>query len=207
MNSSARQSHWQTVFKEKDTQQVSWYEESPDYSLEWIKNLNLPLDARILDVGAGDSRLPDALVKVGYSTIHALDISELALLKSKNRLGPEAKNVDWIVSDILDYQSDSPIDLWYDRAVFHFIREAQDISKYIENAYTSLGENGLLLIGTFSDQGPMKCSGLEVKRYSEAEMTATFSPRFCLIKTERYYHQTPAGGKQEFLFCLFRKLP
>ncbi len=199
-----RKAHWQKIYAEKDTQQVSWYQEIPQHSLDWMAKLELGKEAAILDVGAGDSRLPDQLLQMGYQAITVLDISAKALEKAQTRLGEDADKIKWIVSDVLDLEEIEAVALWHDRAAFHFLRSPEDIESYVQKAAQFVLPGGHLLIGSFSTDGPPKCSGLEIQQYSETSIKRTFEKYFDLLETERLIHHTPSGSSQEFLFALFR---
>lgn len=194
-----KRSHWEKVYREKGPQDVSWTQERPELSLELIRGTGLGKDARIIDIGGGDSRLVDALLEAGYTRIAVLDISEAALQKAKDRLGERAAAVEWIVADIDAFDGGS-YDIWHDRAAFHFLTTPGQISRYVETAARSARA---LVIGTFSETGPEKCSGLPVTRYSEAKMTETFAPYFRKVLCTTHVHTTPFGTTQDFRFCTF----
>lgn len=200
-----RQAHWQKIYSEKDTTQVSWYQALPQASLDWINKLNLKQDSAIIDVGAGDSRLPDALLNLGFRDITILDISAKALENSQLRLGEKAGLLKWVASDILDFNQNALFELWHDRAAFHFLRDAADIRAYVSIAEKHILAEGHLLIATFSDAGPLKCSGLEIQQYSEEQLEAVFANGFDFIQSQRILHGTPSGGSQEFLFALLKR--
>lgn len=204
-NSFDRKAHWQKIYTEKDTTQVSWYQALPQTSLDWISKVKLPTESPIIDVGAGDSRLPDALLNDGYRDITVLDISAKALENSQQRLGEKAGQIKWVASDVLDFNHDSQFELWHDRAAFHFLRESSDIQAYVEIAEKHIKPNGHLIIATFSDAGPLKCSGLEIQQYSEEQLEETFAKGFDLLESQRILHGTPSGGSQEFLFALLER--
>jgi hypothetical protein len=63
-----------------------------------------------------------------------------------------------------------------------------------------------VIIATFADDGPLKCSGLTVMRYAPEELAAEFGSAFTLIKHEREEHQTPSGAVQKFIYCHFQRL-
>lgn len=200
---SSRQSHWEKVYTEKGPQEVSWTEEKPELSLELIRSSGLGKDARIIDIGGGDSRLVDWLLEEDYTNITVLDISAAALEKAKARLGDKAILVKWIVSDINAFEG-GDYDIWHDRAAFHFLTLPEQIEKYVETAGRSV--TGTLIIGTFSENGPEKCSGLPVTRYTAEKMTATFSTLFRNNGCQTYLHKTPFGTTQDFRFCTFTKI-
>ena len=143
--------HWENVFNTKNLTDVSWFQEVPTTSLAFIRSLNLPKTAQIIDVGGGDSYLVDYLLKDGFERITVLDISEKALEKAKERLGESAHKIEWIVSDITDYQNDSKkYDVWHDRAAFHFLVETKQIETYLSIAKTNIKNEGFFVVKTFS---------------------------------------------------------
>ncbi len=202
MNSDPK-SHWEKVYESKGPQDLSWTQEAPTTSLSFIHSFGLPKTAKIIDVGGGDSRLVDHLLKEGYENISVLDISAHALEKAKKRLGKKAALVKWIVSDITSFVPDTEYDLWHDRATFHFLTSHEQVSKYLETARKAV--NGYLTIGTFSDKGPDKCSGLPIKKYSEETLAAELQHGFKKIRCIREDHITPFKTVQNFLFCSFKK--
>lgn len=202
---TATKEHWENVFKTKSSDQVSWFQPYPKTSIEFVDLFNLPLNAAILDVGAGDSYFVDALLEKGYSNIYVLDISEAALEKAKLRLGEKSNLVNWIVSDITEYQPDISFDLWHDRAAFHFLTTEELIEKYISLTERHILPGGYLILGTFSEEGPSHCSGLEIKKYNEDSMSQRFEKAFKRIKCIKEDHVTPFDTRQSFLFCSFLK--
>ena len=194
--------HWENVYANKQPHEVSWTQEVPATSLSFIKGFNLPKNASIIDIGGGDSRLVDFLLKEGFQDITVLDISGHALQKAKNRLGALADNVTWILSDITDFKPQRHYDLWHDRATFHFLTSGRQIEKYLSIARFSV--NGFLAIGTFSHDGPSKCSGLEIKQYDEVELQQQLSIGFTKIRCITEDHITPFNTRQNFLFCSFK---
>ena len=197
--------HWETIYTEKQPNEVSWTQNIPTLSLELIQRTNKPKSAQIIDVGGGESNLVDHLLALGYQNVSVLDISENAISRCKQRLGEKGKDVQWIVSDITKFQTGTKFDIWHDRAVFHFLTDEDSISAYKRNLLNALNQEGELIIGTFSNDGPQKCSGLEIKQYTEATLTETFSPEFLPIKFQREDHQTPFGTVQNFVFGRFKK--
>ena len=201
-----RHQHWEKIYQSKSLDEVSWYQPSPATSLDFLKQLNVPLDAKIIDIGGGDSLLVDHLLKLGYTNISVLDISESALDKAKNRLGEQAKKVEWIVADIAAFEPSQQYDVWHDRATFHFLTQEEEIGSYIHSAKQAICESGVLVIGTFSDQGPEKCSGIKIKQYTEQSLPVLLKRFFKKIKCIRVNHQTPFNTIQNFVFCSFRKV-
>ena len=202
MNEKAKD-HWESVYETKGPDQVSWTQDIPKTSLEFIKSFGLKKTAKIIDIGGGDSKLVDFLLADGYTNITVLDISSTALNKSKQRLGHNAQNVNWVVSDITEYKPDTRYDVWHDRATFHFLTTTDQIEKYLTIAHRSI--KGYMAIGTFSENGPSKCSGLEIKKYSEEELTSELKNGFEKIRCITEDHTTPFNTKQNFLFCSFKR--
>ena len=197
--------HWQNVYDKKNENEVSWYQKSPKLSLEFVKSLNLSLDAEIIDIGAGESRLVDNLIELGFVNLTVLDISSKSIEKTKKRLGLKSKFVNWIVSDINNFNPTKKYDLWHDRAAFHFLKDLVEIDNYVKLVKSSLHNQANLIIATFSENGPLKCSGLEVSRYSENSISDLFNNDFELIKSQKSIHKTPFSTSQEFLFSKFKK--
>jgi ubiquinone/menaquinone biosynthesis C-methylase UbiE len=173
--------------------------------LDFFKQLNIPTTAKVIDIGGGDSFLVDHLLDLGYQDISVLDISAAAIERAKQRLGEKAKNVKWIVADAATFKPTEKYDFWHDRAAFHFLTDEQEISSYLETAEQNINSTGVLVIGTFSEQGPKKCSGIEIKQYSETTMTDRLKIFFEKIKCITVDHKTPFDSIQNFVFCSFRK--
>ena len=198
-----RKNHWETVYETKLPNEVSWTQEKPKTSLDFIRQTNLNKSAKIIDIGGGDSKLVDFLLEEGYENISVLDISSKALERTKKRLGRNAEKVNWIVSDITEFKPETAYDIWHDRATFHFLTSSEQIETYrkiIEKWVTSF-----LIIGTFSEDGPKKCSGLEIKQYSETAIENQFSDSFKKINCITEDHITPFKTIQNFSFCIFNK--
>ena len=200
-----KKEHWENVFSTKQETEVSWYQQYPKTSIDLIKNLQLPFNAKIIDVGGGDSYLIDALLALGYTNLYLLDISSNAIDRIKNRLGAQASKVTFIVSDILDFVPNDSFDVWHDRASFHFLTDKQDIEKYVLVVSNAINTDGKLIIGTFSENGPKKCSGLEISQYNEETITQLFENKFNKIECIIEEHQTPFDTIQNFIFCSFIK--
>jgi len=198
-----RKQHWENIYGHKQPNEVSWTQEIPETSMKFIHSFNLPKTARIIDIGGGDSKLVDFLVEEGYKNVTVLDISEKALERAKTRLGNKADQVTWIASDILDFAPEGKYDLWHDRAAFHFLTTTAQVANYLNTAENAVV--GHMVIGTFSKNGPLKCSGLPIKQYSEVKLQETLAKGFekihCIIED----HTTPFGTTQNFLFCSFSK--
>ena len=198
--------HWENIYKTKQLNQVSWYQPKPETSIEIFNSFNLPKTANIIDVGAGDSFFVDFLLDNNFVNITVLDISENAINRAKKRLGARSKKVKWIIANSATFKSSESYDFWHDRAAFHFLTKAEEISSYIKNLNKNLNISGKLVIGTFSENGPQKCSGIKVTRYSEKKMTETFQNYFKKIECLIIKHKTPFNTTQNFIFCSFKKL-
>jgi SAM-dependent methyltransferase len=200
----ALKKHWETVYETKDPHEVSWTQEKPTMSLHLIDILNLAKDASIIDIGGGDSKLVDFLLAAGYLNISVLDISENALQKAQKRLGDKADLVTWIVADITQFVPTQQYDLWHDRAVFHFLTKDEDVQTYqkLLQGYA----HSSVVIGTFSEDGPLKCSGLSIRQYNEESLTVVMQPIFEKVKITKEEHTTPFNTQQNFIFGLFRRV-
>ncbi len=198
--------HWESVYKTKDPSCVSWYQPHLAISLKFISETGISKNASIIDVGGGASTLADDLLAQKYERITVVDLSSEALKKAKARLGNCAQEVTWIEADITktSFPPDS-FDLWHDRAVFHFLTNPEDRKKYIKTLTNSLKSGGYLIMATFSLEGPLKCSGLEVMRYSPETLSRELGERFSLLKSSKERHQTPFNTFQNFAYCLFKK--
>ena len=197
------QNHWDTVYKTKNSDQVSWTQKIPKTSLDFIHSFGLTKSAKIIDIGGGDSKLVDYLLDEGFENITVLDISAQSLAKAKQRLGVRAQKINWIVSDITEFQPANDFDVWHDRATFHFLTTDEQVAKYLDTARNSV--SGFLTIGTFSDNGPEKCSGLQIKQYSEEKLLTELQNGFEKIKCITEDHVTPFETTQNFLFCSFKR--
>jgi 2-polyprenyl-3-methyl-5-hydroxy-6-metoxy-1,4-benzoquinol methylase len=196
--------HWEKIYDEKNEDEVSWFQKETNESIKMIQSAGIE-NPKIIDVGSGRSKLLKNLIEIGYNHLTYLDISESALEKSKEFLGEQSNKVRWISKDILSFMTDEKFDIWHDRAVFHFLNEENLIRKYIEIVEKNISESGHLIIGTFSENGPLKCSGLEVRRYSEKVIEKLFNRSFKLIDSFYYDHVTPFNTTQNFLFSHFIK--
>lgn len=199
--------HWEQVYDRKGPEDVSWFQAIPKASLRLFEEYAVPQSARVIDVGGGDSLLVDHLLERGYTDLTVLDISGKALEKAKARLGPRAHDVCWIEANATHFAAPAPFDLWHDRAVFHFLTDDAAVDDYLERVAELLVPGGLLILATFSENGPEKCSGIFVHRYSEAEMVARLQKVCERIKCFTVDHVTPFDTVQNFLFCAFRKRP
>lgn len=198
--SDSRKAHWERVYASKPPTEVSWYEPVPARSVEFIRATGESLTAAILDVGGGASTLVDHLLRAGYSDISVLDVAAGALDHARARLGDSAVRVTWIEADITRFHADRAFAIWHDRAVFHFLTEADDRERYLSVLRRTLRAGGHLVLATFGPEGPTRCSGLAVQRYSEREVSALLGPRFALRMHQVEEHRTPMGTVQQFLY-------
>ena len=205
MESTNKKNYWDTIYDTKEYNEVSWFQKYPKLSMEFINLFKLPKTAKIIDVGGGDSLFIDTLLENGYTDITVLDISENAINKAKNRLKEKANSVKWVVCDITEFEPLEKYDFWHDRAAFHFLNTEEQVEKYVEIANRSITKKGILILGTFSKDGPKKCSGLDIKQYSEESMLLIFERYFKKIKCIQEDHTTPFNTSQNFLFCSFIK--
>lgn len=200
-----RKEHWENIYTTKALETVSWYQPDPHTSLDFIREAGLSKTAAIVDIGGGDSFLTDHLLEAGYENITVLDISKAAIDRAKARLKEKATKVKWIVADVTDFQPEQQYDFWHDRAAFHFLTEPEDIKRYKQALTSAITPQGTLVIGTFSESGPKKCSGIEIKQYSAIALANTFAPTFEKQHCIPVEHITPSGAVQHFVFCSFHK--
>jgi SAM-dependent methyltransferase len=197
--------HWEEVYSTEGATGVSWYQGEPRLSLELIRGVAPAADGRIIDVGGGASVLVDRLLDLPFERIAVLDIAETALGKARSRLGERAGRVEWIAADVTGIQDVGTFDVWHDRAVFHFLTDAADRRKYVDLARRALPKGGHLIIASFTDDGPKRCSDLDVCPYSAASMAAELGAGFSLIKEARETHTTPWNTSQAFWYGVFRR--
>lgn len=198
-------SRWENVYQSKEEAETSWYEDRPQVSLDLIAATGVTIDAAIIDVGAGASRLVDCLLEQGFRRITVLDLSGTALAKARARLSDDVP-VDWVVANVLDWQPSVHFDVWHDRAAFHFLTDASDQDAYLRVMDQALVPGGHAIIGTFAPDGPEKCSGLPVARYDATLLAERLGPGYRLIQSLMHDHVTPWGSVQRFHFGLFRKI-
>ena len=204
-----RKSHWESVYATKPAAALSWYQEHPRRSLDLISRTVLPKNSRIIDVGGGDSCLVDDLLNEGYSDVSVLDVSRAALNRARARLGnAAASRAAWLEGDILEVNLPAEaFDIWHDRAVFHFLTTSEQRHAYIRAVEHAVRPGGHVIVATFAEDGPTRCSGLPVNRYSAGQLHGTFGAAFQLVGSERATHRTPAGVDQPFTYCWCRYEP
>ena len=200
-----KQEHWETVYQKKHFEEVSWFQETPTTSIAFFEALHLPKSANIIDIGGGESRFVDYLLDAGYLNISVLDISATAIEKKKQALGDKGKVVNWIVSDVVDFKPTEQYDFWHDRATFHFLTQKEEVERYVETVKQFVKPEGTLILSTFSENGPTKCSGLDIKQYSEKTLSAQVEAFFTKIKCVVVDHITPFETVQNFIFCSFKR--
>ena len=199
-----KKKHWENIYQTKNIDGVSWYQETPYESIELIKKFSTTDSDMIIDIGCGKSFLADNLLKLNYKNITLVDISLNALKEVKDRLNN--KSLNFIETDVLNLNLEQTFDIWHDRAVFHFITNKKSVEKYISLCNEYIGEGGKLIIGTFAEDGPIKCSGLEIKRYSVENLKKLFKENFEFLEGFKKLHCTPFDTQQSFTFCVFRKI-
>lgn len=198
--------HWENVYETKDSNAVSWFQEHPELSLQFIELAGIDKSVQIVDVGGGASTLVDDLLDRNYQNITVLDISRAALKVAQKRLGSRADAVEWLEADVTQVRLPYRFyDVWHDRAVFHFLTQTEDRQKYVEAVTHSVKTGGHVIVATFGVDGPSRCSGLEVVRYNPESLHDEFGDSFDLVQSASESHQTPFGTEQKFIYCYCRK--
>jgi len=206
MNQS-KQDHWQAVYRDKAEQQTSWFRPHLDTSLRFIDELGLPADAPMIDVGGGRSTLVDDLLERGFTDITVLDLSDTAMAQSRERLGERAAMVHWLAGDITEVELPAArFALWHDRAVFHFLVEHDMQQRYVDLATRAVREGGYMVLATFAEDGPERCSGLPVARYDADLLAARFAPHFECVNAGSDVHRTPFETDQPFTYVVLRRM-
>lgn len=202
---SDQDAHWEHIYTTKNASALSWTEAEARLSIALIERYAPARDSRVIDIGSGTSTLVDRLVEVGYAHITLLDVASAALAQTRRRLGAPVSGVAWILGDVTTVRlQPSGFDVWHDRATFHFLTAADDRARYAAQLRQALAPGGVAIIATFAEDGPTRCSGLDVVRYSSAALAREFGPSLSLIESCRAVHVTPAGRKQMFVYCVFR---
>lgn len=197
--------HWESVYQSKATHEVSWYRPHLDVSLRLIEAAAPDRASAIIDVGGGEATLVDDLVRRGYRDVTVLDVSQVAIDVAKRRLGAAAASVNWITGDITQIElATARYDLWHDRAVFHFLTDAEDRAAYVRQVARAVKPGGHVIVATFGPEGPEKCSGLDVVRYDPASLHGQFGAKFLLLDSVTELHETPWGTPQQFMYCFCR---
>jgi 2-polyprenyl-3-methyl-5-hydroxy-6-metoxy-1,4-benzoquinol methylase len=200
-----RHEHWEQVYRTKGPDQVSWFQAEARLSRELIAVTAPDRNSAIIDIGAGASTLVDGLLGLGYRQVTVLDLSSTALELAKARLGPAAGGVTWQAADVLTAQlPEQAFDVWHDRAVFHFLTDASERLRYVAQVRHAVRPGGIVIIATFAEDGPLRCSGLEVARYAPSALQAQLGADFRLLESHREVHTTPSGATQAFTYCVCR---
>jgi SAM-dependent methyltransferase len=199
-----RWDHWNAIYRTRGEADVSWFEALPAVSLGLLEAAGLTADTCVVDVGGGESRLVDALLARGLRCLAVLDVSGEALAHAKTRLGARAEDVTWIEADVTGSWSLKPMDIWHDRAVFHFLAAVEDRASYVAHLRETLKPGGSAIIATFALDGPSTCSGLPVVRYSAQTLAAELGGDFQLVESRHSQHVTPRGASQSFQYSRFR---
>ena len=200
-----RKDHWENVYETKSDQEVSWYQEIPITSLNLINSLSLDKEDSIIDIGGGNSNLVSELSNKGFTNLSVLDISAKSLERTKSKLGQKSTEIQWIVSDILEFQPQQQYNLWHDRATFHFLIQENDVLQYVNIVSKAIKKGGFLIVATFSTSGPKKCSGLEITQYSKEKLQSLFHESFELIQSFEEVHKTPFETEQNFVYIIFKR--
>lgn len=201
----AHRDHWETIYQTRLASEVSWYQPEARISRDLIARVAPELGAAILDVGGGASTLVDGLLDTGYRHVTVLDLSCSALAAARRRLEGRAAQVCWIESDVLTAPlPPAAYDVWHDRAAFHFLTDPSDRARYVGKVREAIRPGGHVIVASFALDGPQRCSGLEVMRFSPIAMHAEFGEGFCLVDSVREDHHTPDGATQAFMYCLCR---
>ena len=204
MNSDLK-SHWENIYSSKKEDGVSWFQEHPKTSIDLIEKYSTDKSISIIDIGSGRSKILKNLIENEYDDLTYLDISQEACSKSKISLRNKQDLVEWHVVNVLDFNTEKNLSIWHDRAVFHFLISKEDVEQYKQVALKNIVKGGYLILGTFSENGPEKCSGLNVSRYSTESLKEIFNPEFKMIESFTIDHKTPFNSTQNFLFSIFKK--
>lgn len=206
MSTTDRETHWENVYTTKDEAKLSWFQEAPAPSLELLGLTGAKPSSAVIDIGGGASRLVDSLLAQDFENVTVLDLSAAALASTRARLGGKGNRVKWIVADATEWQPSEIYDVWHDRAAFHFLTAEKEQNAYIQRLKRALRVGGHVIIGTFALDGPEKCSGLPVARYSAESLAALLGTDFALVDSRRNEHSTPWGAVQKFQFSTFRRV-
>lgn len=198
--------HWENVYQTKPVTQVSWFQEHAERSLQFIHSTGVAKDGHIIDVGGGASTLVDDLLREGYRNLTVLDISAAALQLAQKRLGNDAAKVRWLEADITQVKfPEASVDVWHDRAVFHFLTDPDDRQRYVQAVLRAVKPGGHVIVATFAEDGPLRCSGLDIVRYRSDTLHDEFGEAFRLVGSANEVHHTPGGADQKFVYCYCRR--
>lgn len=197
---------WDWIYATRDLGAVGWYEPDPVNSRELVAAAIDRGGHTIIDIGGGASRLVDHLLDLGLERIAVLDVSEAGLAVARHRLGPRAAAVEWIVGDVTELDDVGRFDIWHDRAAFHFLLDADARQRYVRLAERTVPVGGVVIVATFADDGPERCSGMPVERYDPPALAERFGDAFRLVDSRRHVHHTPAGIPQRFQYSTFERV-
>lgn len=198
--------HWDSVYRTKAAEALSWHAPRLETSLEWIERAAPDRAAAVLDVGGGVASLAGDLLASGYENLTVLDLAPAAIERARaelrGRMGDGADRVRWIVGDVLTLELPAAAwDLWHDRAVFHFLTRPEERAAYVRQVERALGPGGRVVMATFGPEGPERCSGLPTCRYDAAGLQREFGSGFAVVRSAVVEHRTPWGAAQPFLYC------
>ena len=205
-NNLDRKAHWERIYRDHLPVAVSWYQKEPTLSLKMIERCAIQPDEPLIDVGGGASVLVDRLLQAGYQNVSVLDIAAPALAYARARLGDASAAVNWIECDVTAFEPDQAYALWHDRAVFHFLTDAEDRRRYVATLERALRSGGHVILAAFAIGGPTRCSGLDVVQYDASKLAAELGPTFALREECEELHTTPGGAKQTFGFFRFERI-
>lgn len=200
-----RKAHWNRVYEKNSPEEVGWYQEHPEMSLKLIAATGVGIGGSIIDVGGGTSKLSIMLLERGFHDVTVMDISGNSIERAKIQLGPKNRSISWIEADVTRFDFTKIFDIWHDRAVFHFLTDPLDRERYVSSVTEALKPGGYLILATFGLEGPPKCSGLKVVRYSPETLSNELGDGFQLIETMEEIHTTPSHVQQQFIYCRFKK--
>lgn len=200
-----RKAHWDGVYGATTENQLSWHKDDPQVSLDFVRIAGATEQSSVIDIGGGTSRFVGSLLAMGLRDVTILELSRVALDASRDRLGAKGDTVTWIAADITRRAPDRTYDLWHDRAVFHFLVDPAERAAYLRSLVQGVRVGGHAIIATFAPDGPEKCSGLPVARYSPQDIAALVSENFDMVTHRHHLHQTPSGKGQSFQFSLLRR--
>ena len=197
------QDHWNRIYRSKGERDLSWFEELPSVSIELLEAAGMSEDTCVVDIGGGESRLVDALLARGLDCLAVLDVSGEALDHARARVGSHANTVMWLEADVTAQWDLKPMDIWHDRAVFHFLVGSGDRARYVAHLRETLKPAGSVIIATFALDGPATCSGLPVARYSPETLAVELGDDFRLVESRPWRHLTPRAVAQSFQYSRF----
>lgn len=195
-----RKAHWERIYTDSSSSQVSWYQKQPTLSLELIDRAGVTTAASIIDVGGGTSTLVDRLYESGFQHLAVLDISCAALAQAKRRLGEAARSIEWFEGDVMNFVAPHRFDVWHDRAVLHFLVDATDQEKYAQVLKQTVAPGGHVIVAAFAPGGPTRCSGLSIVQYDAERISRLLAPEFALLEETSELHITPANKQQKFAY-------